>query len=134
MSAKKKKKSRGPIITLLVIALLALIALFTNPGANEHRDVFADVAAVAAQNAVQQSVGTNDMNPLAGLLVNVLANPVANVVAQSTTEYHNYYLFSTTSMLYYDQEHTVTFGLFGKVFTISEAKLKDIFLSQADAE
>ena len=129
MSAKKKSH-KGFWTFLLIVIVLLVVAVFTNPSASKHRETFAEVSAAAAQNAIKHN--SESQSPLAQLLVNAFANPVADLLSNTLTEYHDYYIFSTTTMPYDDDEYTVTFGLFGKVFTISEAKLKDIFLSQAD--
>jgi hypothetical protein len=121
----QKKSHYKRNIVLIVLGVLLLVAVFTNPSASEHRDVI-KTNLVAA---VVKTFGTGSDDIISqGLSVfgQTVAAPIVGEVVDNMTTYHNYLLWSTTTISYDDKDQKTSFGIFGHVFTMDEEQLASL--------
>ena len=112
--------------TIIILTLIILIALFTNPSTEEHKQAVKSAVNQLVQNSVTES--KSDMESLGILLGSSL---VEKLVENSVTR-DNYIIFSTTKISWKGKSRNIGFGLFGNVF-LSE-KVKEAFNEKENNE
>ena len=116
---KKKKKSHFAMkmVIGLIIFILALFAI-TNPSADAHKEK----VRTEASKAVEKAVGSTDNNFFSQALRSVakmMAGSVMDEAMNQLFEYHNYIVCSTGSVEFNGKQHTVSFGILGRVYTMN---------------
>ncbi|MDR2963661.1 MAG: hypothetical protein LBU90_08555 [Bacteroidales bacterium] len=97
-------------IPLIIIACIILIAIFTNPNQEQHKE--------AVKNKVNYSMqknmnGSNDGFAAFGA---ILSGAIAGAVVDNLVSSNNYLLFSTTVVTWQGEAKVIGVGLFGNVF------------------
>lgn len=114
---KKSNKNLWKMILGLII-LIFLIFAFTNPGADAHKDkVRTEVG-----KAVDQATSTSDNNFFTqGIrsIAKMMAGSVMDQAMDQLFEYHNYIVCSKGTVEFDGKQHTVSFGILGKVYTMN---------------
>lgn len=128
---KKKPRNKKMILGVLgIIFVVFVAAFFSNPSSTDHKNEFANVTSSALKITLDKEI-PNDASDvgtgLALLLVNSLTPAVSDYISSARLTYHNLYLASFTTTKWNNEETCVTFGMFGKVFSISEEKLAERF-------
>ncbi|MBO1363214.1 DUF4339 domain-containing protein [Prevotella sp. A2931] len=113
----KKKRPFGKIIVGLVV-VIALLFAFTNPGKRDHQDAIRD-SLTSFLN--KKAADTEDNIFAAGMrmISRMMTGSIVDALSE-TLEYHNYILFSKTTVNWNGKEHTVSFGILGKVITLND--------------
>ncbi len=94
---------------LLVVVALVVVMALTNPSEDAHKQ--------AVYNALGQVVSQQvDSQGALGALAGKVATTVASRLDLPVFEYHNYVLFSTTSI----QGRTVSVGVLGQVIVLRQ--------------
>lgn len=113
----QKSHKTGIIIGAIVLFFL-LIMIFTCPSKQDHEEAIQEKISLA----IDKSAGENDnvfsqgMNVISKLFARQLSGPILDNVLQ----YHNYVLFSTTTIEWEGKTHKASYGLFGHIFTVDE--------------
>lgn len=115
----KKKTSHFAMkmVIGLIIFILAIFAI-TNPSADAHKEK----VRTEASKAVEKAVGSTDNNFFSQALRSVakmMAGSVMDEAMNQLFEYHNYIVCSTGSVEFNGKPHTVSFGIFGNVYTMN---------------
>lgn len=118
---ERPKKKRGCTFALLATLLIILVAFFSNPDFNKHQEQVKQTVVSMAKSEVM----SND-NPFVVLFGGFVIEKFADALVCSNIVYHNYFLFSTTSIDLKDDQKTISFGAFGKVFTFSKEDIKEV--------
>lgn len=99
------------IIILILLAVVLGAAFVSNPSKEQHED--------ALSQTIEQSIGggSKEGGILGGLkrLGTKFVSGLASELISSRIDYHNYFIFSTTTFSVGGQEHTLSWGLFGQV-------------------
>lgn len=119
------KRSRPVYVWSGIILLgLAILMAITNPSKENHQAVIRE----NATRALSKAIGAESDDILSmGLSIfdKMLATPIINEALDHMLQYHNYVLFSTTSIETKDGNTTTSYGVLGKVFTADEEKMAD---------
>lgn len=111
--------------------LLLIIMIVTNPKKDEH------VTAIRTEvsKAIDKSTsGTSDGLFEQGfkMIARMMAGNVIDSALDQLFEYHNYILFSKGTVTLDNKEHTVSYGVFGKVITMNADDMVKAFSQDTD--
>lgn len=114
---RKSNKKLWKIILGLIIFILLVFAI-TNPSADTHKDK----VRTEMTKVVDKATATSDNNFFTqGIrsVAKMLAGTAIDSAMDQLFEYHNYILFSKGTVNLDNKEHTVSFGILGKVYTLN---------------
>ena len=101
----------------LVLFLLIIMAL-TNPNKESHENAIRTEVSKAVEKATTSN--SNDIFSQGfGMMARMLAGNFIDSALDNLFEYHNYLIFSKGTVTIQDKEHTVSYGIFGKVITMN---------------
>lgn len=112
----------GWLVAGICFVLLLFMAI-NNPPKSKHQEVIKE----HITRGVTQALTNSDDGLLGqnmGMFTQILVGSVVDGVINEMLVYHNYLLFSTTTIVVrHGQEKTTSYGLFGKVFTADEQEI-----------
>ena len=117
---QQPKKNNKLIWKLLLgaIVFILLIFAFTNPSEEAHKET----VSIEVSEAIEKATATTDNNFFTqGIrsIAKMMADNFLNTALDQLFEYHNYVLFSKGSVNLNGKDHTVSFGILGKVYTMN---------------
>lgn len=110
-------------ITLIAIITILLIAIFTNPSQEEHKEKVKETFTAYYQKSLKENE-TDSENAFAAL-GSLLGNTLINSMIENAITRDNYVIFSLTKITYEGEEKSIGYGVFGNVF-LSE-KIEEAF-------
>ncbi|MGI6244063.1 MAG: GYF domain-containing protein [Prevotella sp.] len=106
---------KWPWVLIILVALLIFMGV-TNPSKSQHQIAVKENVTQGLANGL--SSGDNDIfSQGIGAIGYMIAAPLINKMLDYMLQYHNYFLFSTTSITTQKGKVTVSYGFLGKVFT-----------------
>ncbi len=114
---KKSNKKLWKMILGLIVVIFLIFA-FTNPGADAHKDK----VRTEVSKAVDQATTTSDNNFFTqGIrsIAKMMAGSMMDQAMDQLFEYHNYIVCSKGTVEFDGKQHTVSFGILGKVYTMN---------------
>ncbi len=109
------------ILTILcVIGVLALMIL-TTPDKKAHKDAMMQAVEEYVEEEAESKLGKNILADLSS----VLANNSIKALLNYKLKFHNYFLFTTTTMRVDGEEQLMSVGLLKHVFTFDKDMLKE---------
>ncbi len=126
----RKPSHRGWWLAAGLLFVLLLFMAIKNPPKSKHQEVIKEHVAGGITKAL-----TNGNGGFLGQNMDVLARmfvgPVVDGVLDEMLVYHNYLLFSTTTIeLHGNREKTTSYGFLGQVFTANEQEIADAISSK----
>ena len=116
----KKSGTRGTLlITLITLVALVVIASVTCPDKVKHTNALSD-----KMSSIIADKTRDDESGLAGLGM-LLGNAVSDAVIKNLVSVDDYFLFSLGKVYSEGEEHIVSFGIFGHVFTASKDRIQE---------
>ena len=119
----KRRRSKWPWLLLFFVALFVFM-FATNPSKDQHRQHIKEAIAHGYAKAVT-SGDENQIDRAMGIIDQVMNTELVDRIFDPMLDYHNYLVFSTTSITTSKGDVTTSYGLFGKVFTVSEEKVAE---------
>ena len=117
---EKKKPQNHYLLKIfggLVLLLLIIMAL-TNPNKESHENAIRTEVSKAVEKATTSN-GNDIFSQGFGMMARMLAGNFIDSALDNLFEYHNYLIFSKGTVTIQDKEHTVSYGIFGKVITMN---------------
>ena len=115
------QQSHKALIAGIIIAVVVLVVLaITNPDRRQHTDAIARAFTEAFDNEMEKS-GISDS--ALGEIGNMIADRMTASMVDQLLDYHNYIIFSKSTITIADKSYTVSWGLLGRVFTVSNDRL-----------
>lgn len=114
---KKSSKTLWKIILGLIVFIILMLAV-TNPGADAHKEK----VRTEVSKAVEKATATTDNNFFSQAMRSVakmMAGTVMDEAMDQLFQYHNYIICSKGTVEFDGKEHTVSFGILGKVYTMN---------------
>jgi hypothetical protein len=112
-----KNRSKG---ALIIIIVFALIAFFTNPSVEKHREVVKTKLNTLMQQSLYETNDGNNSNELTksfgAALGSMLGSAILDPFIDRAITSDNYIFFSTTKLTWGGQTKEIGFGAFGNVF------------------
>ncbi|PTL33324.1 hypothetical protein C7120_01480 [Prevotella sp. oral taxon 376] len=116
------RRHTGLIIGALVVALLFALIL-TNPDKEDHKRVIQDrISAAVEGKDSDKDPASQGFDMLGKMLVREISAPILNTML----EYHNYGIFSTTTVRWGKKDYKSSYGILGHVFTIDKDDITKI--------
>ena len=98
--------------------LLLIIMALTNPNRESHENAIRTEVSKAVEKATTSN-GNDIFSQGFGMMARMLAGNFIDSALDNLFEYHNYLIFSKGTVTIQDKEHTVSYGIFGKVITMN---------------
>ena len=117
---QERKRPWAAIIGIAVAVVALFILTLTNPNRRDHEDALAR-ALTETLDSQARKAGLSDSG--LGEIGRIIANQMTSSIVDQLLEYHNYVLFSKSTITIADKSYTVAWGLLGRVFTVSNEKL-----------
>lgn len=111
--------SGGFVIAIITFFALVVIASVTCPDKERHTNALSDkVSSIIADETRDDDSGMAQLGMLLG-------NAVSGAMIKNLVSVEDYFLFSLGKVYSGDEEHIVSFGIFGHVFTASKEAIKE---------
>ena len=131
------QQSHKALIAGIIIAVVVLVVLaITNPDRRQHTDAIARAFTELFDNEVEKS---GISGSALGEIGNIIADRMTASMVDQLLDYHNYLIFSKSTITIADKSYTMSWGLLGRVFTVSNDRLsqkleKRLHLPSIDSE
>ena len=118
MKSKTRTKN-SLLIALVTLVALIVIASLTCPDKGKHTDALSDkVSSIIADETRDDDSGVAQLGMLLG-------NAVSGAMIKNLVTVDDCFLFSIGKVYSGDEEHVVSVGVFGHVFTASKERIKE---------
>lgn len=119
-SKQPKKKSNHFALKMIIGLIIFIFAVFavTNPSEEEHKEK----VRTEVSKAIEKAVSTTDNNFFTQALRSAAKMMADNMMGEAMNqlfEYHNYIVCSKGSVEFNGKQHTISFGILGKVYTMN---------------
>lgn len=136
MSPQPQQSHRALIAGIIIAVVVLVVLAITNPDRRQHTDAIARAFTEAFDNEMEKS-GISDS--ALGEIGNMIADRMTASMVDQLLDYHNYIIFSKSTITIADKSYTVSWGLLGRVFTVSNDRLsqkleKRLHLPSIDSE
>lgn len=122
----KMRKKSGTIMLILIIVVIGATMTLTCPDTQTHKERLSGMVATSARGAMNDMVGSNDLIGIGLQFVGgVVIDKVADTAVDNLLQVDNYVVCSTGRVSYSGEDHIVSIGLLGHVFTINQDKLNE---------
>lgn len=120
MSPQPQQSHRALIAGIIIAVVVLVVLAITNPDRRQHTDAIARAFTEAFDNEMDKS-GISDS--ALGEIGNMIADRMTASMVDQLLDYHNYIIFSKSTITIADKSYTVSWGLLGRVFTVSNDRL-----------
>ena len=120
MSPQPQQSHRALIAGIIIAVVVLVVLAITNPDRRQHTDAIARAFTEAFDNEMEKS-GISDS--ALGEIGNMIADRMTASMVDQLLDYHNYFIFSKSTITIADKSYTVSWGLLGRVFTVSNDRL-----------
>jgi len=108
---------------LIVLGIIVIVAVITNPKKNEHVDILKEKISQSAIHAAAKDMDSGNGFERAGAAIGVtLGLKFLDSIIESVVEVDNYLLFSLTKLSYDGNEKIIGIGAFGNVWLFGDLK------------
>lgn len=119
-SKQPKKKSNHFAMKMIIGLIIFIFAIFavTNPSEEDHKEK----VRTEVSKAIEKAVSTTDNNFFTQALRSAAKMMADNMMGEAMNqlfEYHNYIVCSKGSVEFNGKQHTISFGILGKVYTMN---------------
>ena len=120
MSPQPQQSHRALIAGIIIAVVVLVVLAITNPDRRQHTDAIARAFTEVLDNEMDKS-GISDS--ALGEIGNMIADRMTASMVDQLLDYHNYIIFSKSTITIADKSYTVSWGLLGRVFTVSNDRL-----------
>ena len=120
MSPQPQQSHRALIAGIIIAVVVLVVLAITNPDRRQHTDAIARAFTEAFDNEMDKS-GISES--ALGEIGNMIADRMTASMVDQLLDYHNYIIFSKSTITIADKSYTVSWGLLGRVFTVSNDRL-----------
>lgn len=120
MSPQPQQSHRALIAGIIIAVIVLVVLAITNPDRRQHTDAIARAFTEAFDNEMEKS-GISDS--ALGEIGNMIADRMTASMVDQLLDYHNYIIFSKSTITIVGKSYTVSWGLLGRVFTVSNDRL-----------
>ena len=120
MSPQPQQSHRALIAGIIIAVIVLVVLAITNPDRRQHTDAIARAFTEAFDNEMDKS-GISES--ALGEIGNMIADRMTASMVDQLLDYHNYIIFSKSTITIVGKSYTVSWGLLGRVFTVSNDRL-----------
>lgn len=119
-------KTQRKYTVLIITVMIALIAAFTNPGLEKHKDAIKAKFNTYLQNSMMKNMSETDnkWEQTGNALGMMLGSALVDGMIDNMVSTDNYILFSITKVSWQGETKVIGFGAFGNVYISSELDQK----------
>lgn len=107
------------IRTWIIIGIIVLVGILTNPGIDRHRASVKEVLIKAIGKSTDSIRKDDETNGLADIGL-ALSTMMLNTLVETAVSSQNYLVFSLTKVTYGDGSRIIGIGIFGNVFLFDD--------------
>ena len=106
------------LISTLVLILIVLVAIFTNPGSERHKETIKSKLNVYLQKVMKDELkeASEEERQASQAIGMLLGGAIIDQIIDKTLSTNNYLLFSTTKISWEGETRIIGIGAFGNVF------------------
>lgn len=123
-SESKPRWKRPLLVTLSILAALLIILAITNPSEEVHKQAIkTEVSSTLNKLSQGQEANSDEQDLLSmgmDMITRMFAGPLIDTVLDNAVQYHNDLFFSKCTVNINGEEHTISFGILGKVKTMND--------------
>ena len=125
---KHHRRHRKITIAGVLLGILLLICLFTNPSKQTHKDIIKEQLVKVIDHQTSEDSGIF----AAGIAMfnKLIAGGMIETAMNNLLEYHNYLVCSTTSIRWNGRSYTTSYGFMGHVFTADSDDMIELMEKQ----
>lgn len=116
---EKKDKSKVFLYSVIAFMIILIILAITAPNKDSHEQAINKEMMEAINQKTDDVSNDGIMAEGFKMLNSMITNNVLNGVLDQVLEYHNYIIFSKTTVNFNDEDYTVSWGILGHVFTMN---------------
>lgn len=120
MSPQPQQSHRALIAGIIIAVVVLVVLAITNPDRRQHTDAIARAFTEAFDNEMEKS---GISGSALGEIGNMIADRMTASMVDQLLDYHNYFIFSKSTITIVGKSYTVSWGLLGRVFTVSNDRL-----------
>ena len=120
MSPQPQQSHRALIAGIIIAVVVLVVLAITNPDRRQHTDAIARAFTEAFDNEMEKS---GISGSALGEIGNMIADRMTASMVDQLLDYHNYIIFSKSTITIVGKSYTVSWGLLGRVFTVSNDRL-----------
>ena len=120
MSPQPQQSHRALIAGIIIAVVVLVVLAITNPDRRQHTDAIARAFTEAFDNEMEKS---GISGSALGEIGNIIADRMTASMVDQLLDYHNYIIFSKSTITIVGKSYTVSWGLLGRVFTVSNDRL-----------
>lgn len=110
---------KGKYIALIIVVVLLIIAAFTNPSEQAHKDAVKETVRKGLSKALQMN-GVQQGNQFHQAITDQFYEDIIwQELLADGVQRQNFGVFSTSKIVYLNKQYTAGFGVFGKVFVFN---------------
>ena len=116
MHDKISENMKRLIKSIVVLAIIAGVMLFTCPNEEKHVDKLTREIMESIQEGKTYGNESSILENLGHSVINSISEKLVNVYVKSQLEVENYSIFNVGNLFYGGEKHVVTIGAFNHVF------------------
>lgn len=116
---EKKDKSKVVLYSVITFMIILIILAITAPNKDSHEQAINKEMTEAINQKTNDASNDGIMAEGFKMLNSMITNNILNGVLDQVLEYHNYIIFSKTTVNFNDEDYTVSWGILGHVFTMN---------------
>lgn len=109
---------------ILVLLVVLGIMVATCPSRDDHKTAITNAINGAVNETISSAADDSNVGTGIAFLGSLLANSVVNVFIDQVMDYQNYFIFSKTEGTFDGETKTLSYGVFGHVFTVDKEEMK----------
>jgi len=108
------------IFVFLIIALLIAMAI-SCPDEEKHKAIIKEKITLALEKSAGRNANLFGVG--VGMVRSLMEEPIVDEIINDLIDYHNYVIFSSTTINTEGKDRNISYGAFGRVFTMNEDDL-----------
>ena len=118
MPKKSHKTFWYSILAIVLVCLLVLMV--SNPNKQDHKEAIKTEVTTAITKLADRNNQDNDIFSMGlKMLTNLFASSTVDATLDQILNYHNYLICSSTDVTFDGEQHKVSYGILGHVFTLN---------------
>lgn len=127
---KQPQKKNHTVLYIIIAAIVAILFIFgcSNPSKEDHEIAIKTEVTAAVNEATSNATDQEDIFAAGfDMISRMITGSILDNALDQLLEYHNYLLFSKSTVHFNGKAHTVSYGFLGKVYTVNKDDILQAF-------
>lgn len=121
-----KKSKLGCIATLLFVTIVVAVMIFTCPATPAHKEALTDIVTSSVTKVANENLPANGLIATGvRMFSNMLMKKVVDTAVDNLVTVDNYIVCSVGKVNYDGEDHIVSVGVFGHIFTTDQTHVEE---------